>query len=299
MSTISPFVRIEGNVSQPRSRAPCQFPPPFGNEWALLPAESGLRAELAALLRTFCLHDEMIWSMGHWSAAWPQTEQTQQTPPPNTAKQPASHEKPLLIGVATMFLRRDMPDNAATSAQPPDPRHRPVATAFAIGGAAILAWIGIGYLWPVPPSLFETTAQSADAGPDLPVQIAQSGGMTGSATRQAVSSNSSPPLNTTHHARQTTSEAMREAKHTARHRSHPATSQSAKAAKHAPAAHRPLTPSPFRVGEYASATLASRPPVRNNNLTQQTTHGSSASETDWMNHIEQRRVTEVPDQFSM
>ncbi|SDG24058.1 hypothetical protein SAMN05216466_102576 [Paraburkholderia phenazinium] len=27
--------------------------------------------DLSALLRTFCLHDETIWSMCHWTSAWP------------------------------------------------------------------------------------------------------------------------------------------------------------------------------------------------------------------------------------
>ena len=115
MSTISPFVRIEGSIKQPRSRAADSFPPPFGAEWALLSPEGSLRADLSALLRTFCLHDETIWSMCHWSSAWPGQPAVRLTEPEPSFAMPPDGREPSEAGTAhlatdaAISMRREFP----------------------------------------------------------------------------------------------------------------------------------------------------------------------------------------------
>ena len=65
--------------------------------------------------------------------------------------------------------------------------------------------------------------------------------------------------------------------------------------------YSPLAPSRLGVGEYASVAMSAgthlhdiAPPSR----AASASHSSGTNGTEWMNHISQRRVTEVPDQFS-
>jgi hypothetical protein len=139
MSTISPFVRIEGSINQPRSRAADSFPPPFGAEWALLSPEGSLRADLSALLRTFCLHDETIWSMCHWSSAWPRQPAVHLAEPASPFAMPPGEREH--AQASAMPVAKDAPAMSLRGGFPPGVR---VAGACAMGGAALLAWLAIG-----------------------------------------------------------------------------------------------------------------------------------------------------------
>ena len=141
MSTISPFVRIEGSINQPRSRAADSFPPPFGAEWALLSPEGSLRADLSALLRTFCLHDETIWSMCHWSSAWPRQPAVHLAEPASPFAMPPGEREH--AQASAMPVAKDAPAMSLRGGFPPGVR---VAGACAMGGAALLAWLAIGHL---------------------------------------------------------------------------------------------------------------------------------------------------------
>jgi hypothetical protein len=134
MSTISPFVRIEGSINQPRSRAADSFPPPFRAEWALLSPEGSLRADLSALLRTFCLHDETIWSMCHWSSAWPGQPAVHLAEPASTFAMPPGERE--TAQASAMPLATDAPAMPLRSEFSPGVR---VAGACAMGDAALLA----------------------------------------------------------------------------------------------------------------------------------------------------------------
>ncbi len=64
--------------------------------------------------------------------------------------------------------------------------------------------------------------------------------------------------------------------------------------------YSPLTPSRLGVDEYASVTLSAATPVRDiATLRPASSRATSATAgTEWMNHLSQRRITEVPDQFA-
>jgi hypothetical protein len=66
--------------------------------------------------------------------------------------------------------------------------------------------------------------------------------------------------------------------------------------------YSPLAPSMLGNEEYASVTLSARTHLRGIGSTQGSTqHTAPAANTngaDWMTHLSQRRVTDVPDQFT-
>lgn len=315
MSTISPFVRIEGSISQPRSAAAGSFPPPFGAEWSLLAPDGSMRADLSALLRTFCLHDETMWSMCHWSSTWP--------------GQPAVRGVEQLAPVA-------MPagESRSGSAQAPSatagesklsrgggiPRGGYIAGACVLGGAAILAWTAVGYLQQrtapprvetaqhtLPASDLSASTAPADAGHEEPIPLLPP--LPGL-----------PGLDVTRH----THSHMTQTGHSVHRKHHPAGSQTLKVTRHGRtaaasteahrvaslAAHRrplarpstaggysPFAPARLGSDEYASVTMPTeaRPPGAT--LASPSVVKSNVSGTEWMNHISQRRVTEVPDDF--
>jgi hypothetical protein len=316
MSTISPFVRIEGSINQPRSRAADSFPPPFGAEWALLSPEGSLRADLSALLRTFCLHDETIWSMCHWSSAWPRQPAVHLAEPASPFAMPPGEREH--AQASAMPVAKDAPAMSLRGGFPPGVR---VAGACAMGGAALLAWLAIGHLpqrhtepgsasvlHAQPANDASGTARSSIAMPDeVPVQ-----------THAPIALQ--PHLDEARHARH----GIHEANRAIHRKAHSSASQSVTAKRHAGAAaassglHRPASSavhrrpwarpsaaggySPFapaRLGsdEYASVTMPAEARLRDALLTPPAMHRGTSSDAEWMSHISQRRVTEVPDEF--
>jgi hypothetical protein len=154
MSTTIPLTLIEGSMALP-SLSPLGrlLPPPFGRDWALLPPGHSLRAELkalyAAVLRTFCLDADTIRALCQWES-W-------RLPPAASSgfTSPAS---------STTVFDTPADESLRTSAKaapfspvsaPPVPgsprggslHWRALAGgACALGGAAMLAWIGFGHL---------------------------------------------------------------------------------------------------------------------------------------------------------
>ncbi|MFM0348421.1 hypothetical protein [Paraburkholderia sp. RL17-347-BIC-D] len=65
-------------------------------------------------------------------------------------------------------------------------------------------------------------------------------------------------------------------------------------------AYSPLAPARLGVDEYAGVTMSAATHVRDTApmpRTGSSIHASGTSGTEWMNHLSQRRVTDVPDQF--
>jgi hypothetical protein len=320
MSTINAFVRIESSISQPRSRVSDYALPPFGDEWALLPPEASLRAELCALLRTFCLHDETIWSMCHWASAWPGRTSTPLVEPALSIVTAAGAR-----GRAGASMRT-APDAPALSGSFGHRGGGRIAGACAISAAAILAWVAITHLSQPHTPPHAASAQQPDEQPDVATNRAaaapqRDAGHPSSAQQPLATAASQPHWLEAGHARH----GSRHASSVTRLKAHHPGAQSANrgrqagttgasiASRHlspAAATHRlsarssaaggysPFAPAKLAIDEYASVTMTTNARLRDAAPAQTMARHGNLGDTEWMSHMSQRRVTEVPDAFS-
>ncbi|WP_460907033.1 hypothetical protein [Paraburkholderia jirisanensis] len=177
MSTTIPFTLIEGAMALPSTRPLGPVSRTFGREWALLPPNVSLRIELKALytavLRTFCLSSQAMRSMCKWDRQ-PATAEAQQlhapavqtTEPAAAVASAASVAFTVAATSATAGAAGVAAGVAAAGASPgsgatrptraPLTSHRksnfPLGSAFAIGGAALLAWIVLDHPQRHPPA---------------------------------------------------------------------------------------------------------------------------------------------------
>ncbi|NPT36387.1 hypothetical protein GNZ11_17925 [Paraburkholderia xenovorans] len=164
MSTI-PFTPIEGSLALPRLRPLGHVPAPFGRDWALLPPGYSLRAELkalyAAMLRTFCLSDQAIRSLCRWS---PLGEQRAGAGAVAVAAQSgsAATAQAAVFAASPEAARQTAVETPVAPAVPPavgpGPAYVTAARGYGnhwgalaggacvLGGAAVLAWIGLDHL---------------------------------------------------------------------------------------------------------------------------------------------------------
>lgn len=317
MSTISPFVRIEGSISQPQPRASRHVPRPFGSEWALLPLEGSLPVQLGAFLRTVCLQDETIWSMCHWVSARPEQPSEPLSEPRHSIARPTGASAPPVASVASAMRMAPVA---------PGSRENRVgmraAGACAIGGAAICAWIVIGYLAQRHMERDATSAPQRDLAKDAPARVPPLSVGPHEITQKRPQVASPPHPVEARHARRRMSETSRAGRHPAHHpasqtigaarRLSTVASSSTASQRVAPQAmtHRSLARSsaageyspfaPVRLGidEYASVTMPTDARPHNTVVAQPTVHRGNSADTEWMSHISQRRVTEVPNEFS-
>ena len=362
MSTI-PFTPIEGYLALPRLRPLSHVPAPFGRDWALLPPGYSLRAELkalyAALLRTFCMSDQAIRSFCRWSPLEePRAMAAVAAVAPATIVE-APRGAAAQVAIETAAVR--------SSAGPANHWAILAGGACALGGAAVLAWIGVDHLThrhtithanyagtvstprdsqsanlratTTGPAVADTTADAS--APAAASALAHSGvasawsaasspaAALASTTASLPVTSSALPVAPRHvavdqavaHRRQPVGEktAIQSQRHDARYA---ATKQPSrvgakmadasrfaipKTAAHVsprPSAAGPFSPfSPARLGvdEYAGVTISAATHLRDipsapRSATSNTP--SATSSTEWMNHLSQRRVTEVPEQFA-
>ncbi|MDR3100852.1 MAG: hypothetical protein LBV73_27795 [Paraburkholderia sp.] len=129
-----------------------RVPPPFGREWALMPSHFSLRTELqalyAAFLRTVCLSAEAFRQACRWDlhrrfipepprpAAAPTGDALNAAQARQAAadalRRPVAGARPARTSLITRIAR---------IARIPPPSHKLTASAVAIGGAVLLAWI--------------------------------------------------------------------------------------------------------------------------------------------------------------
>lgn len=156
MSTSMPFTLIEGAMAIPRLRPLDSLPAPFGRDWALLPPNISLRAELkalyAAVLRTFCVNRTAFRSLCRWDARRPSAPASA---PGNTLQAeaaPVGPSVPEAVQDATDFIA-----SAAPAAEHRSPTRRAALAggACAVGGAAVLAWLTISHS-----SQYQTSVQA-------------------------------------------------------------------------------------------------------------------------------------------
>lgn len=146
MSTY-PLVQVEGALAMPRMRPLNRVPPPFGREWALMPPHFSLRTELqalyAAFLRTMCLSAEAFRQVYRWDL---HRRRVVEPPRPTAAPVGDTFNAAQAQRAAADTLQRPAAGTqpARTSARverAPPPSHKLTASAVAIGGAVLLAWI--------------------------------------------------------------------------------------------------------------------------------------------------------------
>ncbi|MCC8403851.1 hypothetical protein LJ655_18470 [Paraburkholderia sp. MMS20-SJTN17] len=329
----TPLTLIEGAFALPRLRPLASLPEPFGRDWALLPFgerwRTGLGSLYAALLRTVCVNDRHLLSYGQWVSIDGVLIGVRQkaAQPVETAAQPAGEPANTAASVHAAMQRRVPQGPMRIALKPRTPRiarrrtvwnRRAVAaSACAIGCVAVLAW------WmadqPLAPRrmAFDTlkSVQALAARRDVPVEERrsqdQSARLEAPVMAEAVAPASVLPPSPAHVAAAAPASALPQPTATRRN---PAWSEGThsdpprpvlRAQTHPQRANRyakKRSEHAVRAGadEYAELTTSAMMPWRDaaplprrvvsNNLT--------ANGSEWMNHMSQRRVTEIPEQFA-
>ncbi|WP_233802768.1 hypothetical protein [Paraburkholderia sp. HP33-1] len=332
----TPLTLIEGAFALPRPLD--HLPEPFGRDWALLPLgerwRAGLDSLYAALLRTVCMTDQHLLSYAQWvsidhvligvrhkAAQLVETAAQPAGEPANTAARarPAAQRRvpqgPMRIALKTRTPRiaqRRTVWNRRTVA----------ASAGAIGCVAVLAWWMIDQ--PLAPRRMASemlkSGQALMAHRDVPVEKRRSQHQIARpeapVIAEAFTPASVPPPAVLPPLPADMAAAAPVAalpQHTATRRK-PAPSEEIhsypprrvlRAQTHPPGANRyaaneSLDEVRFGADEYAEPTTSVMMPSRDatplprlvvsNNL--------PANSSEWMNHMSQRRVTEIPEQFA-
>ncbi|WP_028208199.1 hypothetical protein [Paraburkholderia nodosa] len=297
MSTFQ-FVQVEGALALPHIRPLAHLPASFGREWALTPPHFSLRAELralyAAIMHTVCLSAEAFraavgWGDDHRPASQP--------PRPVAAPVAATAGHP-----AHARSTPDASPNRTPKHTSPFEQRKLAGGAVAIGGAALLAWIvashaphdsasasGNATLRPNASTLQDTSQRLADA-------RSQHASAARLVQREAPSNERAVERNGSQRVAErganprrdvSTFAPNREARPVTSHRPHGAYPQ---AQGYSP---RPTGANP--ADEYASILAYAKTyvPARASNSPAVPVNG-----TEWVNHVSQRRITEVPDRFT-
>ncbi|SIT40269.1 conserved hypothetical protein [Paraburkholderia ribeironis] len=346
MSTI-PLTLIEGAIALPRLRPLDRLPAPFGRDWALLPPGYSWRAELkalyAAVLRTFCMSDQIILSFCRWvplntrRAAASATAATAQRA---TIFDAPRDEAPRVPAEAAAAAAAERP--AVTSVSRGSPPHWGALAggACTLGGAAMLAWLAAGHLAhrqtidTAEPA--NTIAATRDASPakrsssDVVSDRATVVGKVHARTRHVAAARADAATSTvapgstsikaiaSPHASANQALARRHrtfrdrigSLHGTTHRqfarsaaAHPLSSVVPRALPRPSVAgnYSPFAPARLGTSEYAAVTMSAATHLRE--LAPPSRHALSnspsvTSATEWMDHMSQRRVTDIPDQFA-
>lgn len=321
------------------------LPPPFGRDWALLPPGHSLRAEIkalyAAVLRTFCLNAEAIRALCQWeSRRLPPVASSGFTSPAVSA---TVFDAPADDSLRTSAEAAPFAPVSA-SAVPASPRGGSMhwgalaGGACALGGAAMLAWIGFGHLaqrHTISDVKLASASGSVHASPEnLPNAFAAAPlrDFTASATTEIVTPVTATPAraiagkNVSRRRDKLRESAPNQYERSARSSQTTIATQlppqvsrispmnyevpqipvSANAQRTSPkpsstGAYSPLAPSQLGTDEYASITLSAGTHLRNIAPPSRPASSINPPEiggTEWINHASQRRVTEVPDQFA-
>lgn len=359
MSTI-PLTLIEGPIALPRLRPLDRLPAPFGRDWALLPPGHSWRTELkalyAAMLRTFCMSDEAIFSFCSWvplNTRGAAAAASAATAERATVFDAPRAEVPHVFAEAVASPAVEQPVFAHVSRGAPPHWGALAGGACALSGAAMLAWIAFSYLAHRQTidhvKATDTVTASRDAQPAqrrAPAAVTAREAAAGKANARSQSAASArvavapayarnstqteataaPRTSTNHtalrrHALRETTDSQREKTRRQLTRnaaasplSHvaamadnmpriavPTIAQRPSSGPSAAGPYSPLAPARPGIDEYADVTMSAATHLRDIAQTSRpatSNNPSAGSRTEWMNHMSQRRVTEVPDQFA-
>ncbi|MGF6548119.1 hypothetical protein [Paraburkholderia youngii] len=321
--TSTPLTLIEGAFALPPLRPLNQLSEPFGRDWALLPDaqcwRAGIDSLYAALLRTDCVENQPLLSYGQWvsiegalsgvkrSAEAPVADATQhagEAAHTATVARPAMQRKvpqgPMRIALKarspriaqrrSVWNRRTVAASAGVvgcvaalvwwivdqplaprhiasemlkSAQALMPRRDAPVIAEAVTPAAVLPPLPVDVAAAAPAPLAALPQRNTTRNPRTPRDAIHS-----SPARRALRAQTRP-LSVNRHA-------ANESSHEARVRTRFGDDEYADVTTFAMMSSRDATPLP------RSTVSNDRP----------------ADSTEWMNHISQRRVTEIPEQFA-
>ncbi|CAB3763833.1 hypothetical protein [Paraburkholderia solisilvae] len=220
MSTPIPFTVVEGAVALPSLRPLGPLSQSFGHEWALLPPNVSLRAELkalyAAMLRTFCLSSQAIRSMCKWE---PLNVAGAANLVSARAADGASNAGSAAVAAGVSAGSTRMTRPAAHT--PQRASNLRLGSAVAIGGAAVLAWIVLDHphrqpaanqvatrnstsasqaVQIEPPRAAATASASSKSGDGASVEKAPDGNSPDGALQNGASTNTSAALALAAHA---------------------------------------------------------------------------------------------------
>ncbi|TDN68915.1 hypothetical protein [Paraburkholderia sp. BL10I2N1] len=306
MSTI-PLTLIEGHIALPRARPFDGLPVPFGREWALLPPNFSVRPQLkalyAAMLRTFCLSADAIRSLCRWESH-PAADQA------NVGAQAA-----VLVSTGDRLVTSTETVVASVAPSPSTRKRAALAGgAAAAGGIALLTWIALKN---TPVHLVQDVARPDTTARPV-AQPLQPEAQTAAATSQGAHSEVDvrKAHNTVAHvnAKATDKPTRRSNRHPtahARNAEYRATAHNVDTRRHTASAGSTTyrsTAMPSAAGrfssrentpavtdEYASITMWARP---HGGDIAPSHHAARTDDTSWMDHMKQRRVTEVPERFA-
>jgi hypothetical protein len=302
----------------PRLRPLDRLPASFGRDWTLMPPHISLRAELhalyAAVSRTFCLSAATFRSLCRWE---PQRASASASAPVDGGG----------FGSGPSVTRAAGDSNSASTHAGQYSSSRLWAAlaggTCVLGGAAVLAWIAFHHAAPSASSGVRATASTSAIG-DIhltPATTPVAAPITPPAKAAAMTPASPPAAstridhpqarNTRHHnrTRQPHREAVRVQRNTQPSVSSLRTRVVTAVEVPAPSARpfakpssagdfSPFAPPALGVDEYASIRMSANTHLRSNVSPARTQpQPANIDSTDWTNHVSQRRVTDVPEQF--
>ncbi|PVY22436.1 hypothetical protein C7413_13132 [Paraburkholderia silvatlantica] len=297
MSTFQ-FIQVEGALALPHIRPLACLPASFGREWALMPPHFSMRAELralyAAIMHTVCLSAEAFRAAVGWG-----NEHRPALQPPRPAAAPVG--APAGRVADARRTPEASPNRAPKHASSSQPR-RLTGGAVAIGGAALLAWIvashaphesasasGDATPRPTASKVQDTSRRLADvrAEPAPPARLIQ---------REAQSNERAAERSGSRRVAEHGTNPRRDVRTFAPYRqARPVTSHRAQGAYPEAQGYEPRPTLANQADEYAAILSYAKTyaPAGTSN-----SPAVPVDSTEWVNHVSQRRITEVPDRFA-
>ncbi|MEX3939619.1 hypothetical protein AB4Y44_08710 [Paraburkholderia sp. BR10937] len=289
MSTFQ-FVQVEGALALPHIRPLAHLPASFGREWALTPPHFSLRAELRALyaasMRTVCLSAEAFRAAVGWGDDH------------RPASQPPRPVAALVAGAAG----RAADAGSAPERTSPFEQRRLTGGAVAIGGAALLAWIVASHAPRESASASSNASLRANASTvqDTSQRLADARLRHASparlAERETLSNERAVERSGGQRVAERGTHLRRDVRTFAPYREPgPLTSHRAHGAYPQAQGYAPGSAGANPADDYASILAYAKTyvPARAS-----ISPAVPVDSTEWVNHVSQRRITEVPDRFA-
>ncbi|MEX3947146.1 hypothetical protein AB4Y40_05220 [Paraburkholderia sp. EG287B] len=289
MSTFQ-FVQVAGALALPHIRPLAHLPASFGREWALTPPHFSLRAELralyAAIMRTVCLSAEAFRAAVGWG----------------DDHRPASQPPRPVAAPAAAPAGRAADAGSAPERTSPFEQRRLTGGAVAIGGAALLAWIVASHAprESARASSNATLRANASTVQDTSQRLAaaclQQAAPARLAERETLSNVRAVERSASQRVAERGTHPRRDIRAFAPYReARPATSHRAHGASPQAQGYAPRSTGANSADDYASVLAYARTyvPARASN-----SPAVPVDSTEWVDHVSQRRITEVPDRFA-
>jgi hypothetical protein len=275
MSTI-PFRRVEMSIALPSAEVFSRMPATFGHEWVLRLPTIEISALYAAVSRTFCLSAEMFRSVCRWDRGRVDLHCMVAKSVADTVAHAAA---PGNMPVPEVSAIQDPP--RADSDSPRHPSWITALSACAVGGSVLLAWLIAQHMprHAVAPPVQHAQALNSAHFASAPVDARGVQTAMPNQVRRAVVSE---PRTRTH-------------KHVARVGTEAVTKRRAGVSYPHAGSHSPRHAATVPGNDYGSVAMFANTYT---NESRPVTAVVLTDSTDMPAHLTQRRLTEIPDQFS-